>query len=392
MHSNPLFQALTGVIFFIILVGFFSKLFKFPNAVAYLLTGLLLGPYGLKFIKDVSIVKQAGDMGVIFLMFFIGMEFSLSKLKSNWKISVLGTFLQILFSVIVTLGISVFLGWDYPKAILLGFIISLSSTAMVIKLVQEKYNLGEVVSNDIIGILISQDLAIIPMMIILGILEGSTGGFYHLLYQLIGGIILGLLLYISRKPFVQKIFGTLSVLRSDTEYQVFLSLGLCMGLASLAIFFHLSEIIGALVAGMIISQFEARFWVYSSLKSLKVILITLFFTSIGMLIDLQFFYTHIFTILLLTFLAFFINTCIIGAILKISGRSFRQSFTAAAILSQIGELSFMLSSAGKEMLILDDYSYNLAINTISLSILLTPLWVSGIKGILKKIFPENLLA
>lgn len=392
MHSNPLFQALTGVIFFIILVGFFSKLFKFPNAVAYLLTGLLLGPYGLKFIKDVSIVKQAGDIGVIFLMFFIGMEFSLSKLKSNWKISVLGTFLQILFSVIVTLGISVFLGWDYPKAILLGFIISLSSTAMVIKLVQEKYNLGEVVSNDIIGILISQDLAIIPMMIILGILEGSTGGFYHLLYQLIGGIILGLLLYISRKPFVQKIFGTLSVLRSDTEYQVFLSLGLCMGLASLAIFFHLSEIIGALVAGMIISQFEARFWVYSSLKSLKVILITLFFTSIGMLIDLQFFYTHIFTILLLTFLAFFINTCIIGAILKISGRSFRQSFTAAAILSQIGELSFMLSSAGKEMLILDDYSYNLAINTISLSILLTPLWVSGIKGILKKIFPENLLA
>jgi CPA2 family monovalent cation:H+ antiporter-2 len=392
MHSNPVFQLLTGVIFFIILVGFFSKLFKFPNAVAYLLTGLLLGPYGLKFIKNVEVVKEAGDIGVIFLMFFIGMEFSLSKLKSNWKISVLGTFLQILFSVMITLVISVFLGWDYPKAILLGFIISLSSTAMVIKLVQEKYNLGEVVSNDIIGILISQDLAIIPMMIILGILEGSTGDLGHLIYQLMGGLILGLLLFLSRKPFVQKIFSTISVLRSDTEYQVFLSLGLCMGLSSLAIYFHLSEIIGALVAGMIISQFEARFWVYSSLKSLKVILITLFFTSIGMLINLQFFYAHVFTILLFTFLAFFLNTCIIGIILKVSGRSFRQSFTAGAILSQIGELSFMLSSAGKEMLILDDYSYNLAINTISLSILLTPFWVSAVKNILKRLFPEHLLA
>ncbi len=393
MHANPIFQMITGVIFIIIFVGLLAKIFKFPNAIAYLLTGILLGPSGLGFIQNTDFVKQAGDIGVTFLMFFIGMEFSLSKLAQNWKVSFLGTTLQIIISTLAMTLIGSLVGWDLSMSVLMGFVVSLSSTAMVIKLVQEKYKLGEVTTNDIISILISQDIALIPMLIIVGYLEGSTGDFHHLAYQLVGGATMAFLLYLSKKTFVKKMshIKILNTLRGDTEYQVFISLGLCMGLATVALFFHLSEIIGALVAGMMISQFESRLWVYNSLKSLKIILIALFFTSIGMLIDFNFFFEHLNSIILLTLLAFFLNTVIIAGLLKALGRSVRQSFKAAAILSQIGELSFILATVGHEFKIFDDIFYHKALNTISLSILLTPLWVNFVIFILSKFYPNEKL-
>src|SRR3989338_9248352 len=126
----------------ILLMGMLFTLFRQPSIIAYLITGMVIGPYGLKLISDTQMIQLVGDFGVVILLFFVGMEICLTCLLSNWRVAIIGTLLQILISVAVVFWIGAILDLELVTRILLGFVISLSSTALVVKILEDRKELG----------------------------------------------------------------------------------------------------------------------------------------------------------------------------------------------------------------------------------------------------------
>ncbi|HAI97564.1 MAG TPA: sodium:proton exchanger, partial [Methylococcaceae bacterium] len=187
MHMEPFMPVLFAIAFVTLVTGMILKRFKQPHVIAYLLVGVILGPSGLAVIADKDWVGQLGSIGVVLLLFFVGMEVSPKRLAANWKLPVIGTLLQIMVSVLFVAIMGYFLDWPFPRIVLLGFVISLSSTAVVIKLLQDWKELDTRIGQDVLGILLIQDLAIVPMMISIGLLGGEEFSPTVLILQLVGG-------------------------------------------------------------------------------------------------------------------------------------------------------------------------------------------------------------
>ncbi len=147
---------LFAIAFVTLVTGMILKRFKQPHVIAYLLVGVILGPSGLAVIADKDWVGQLGSIGVVLLLFFVGMEVSPKRLAANWKLPVIGTLLQIMVSVLFVAIMGYFLDWPFPRIVLLGFVISLSSTAVVIKLLQDWKELDTRIGQDVLGILLIQ--------------------------------------------------------------------------------------------------------------------------------------------------------------------------------------------------------------------------------------------
>ena len=159
--------AVSGVI---LLLGLLLKKVNQPYIIAYILTGIILGPSGFKMVTDYETVEVIGELGLIILMFFIGMEISLKDFIAKWKIALFGTGLQVLISILLILIVGYYFGWDFKRILLLGFIISLSSSAVVIKLIEDN-SIGKTrIGQNVISILLTQDILIVPMIIVMSFL------------------------------------------------------------------------------------------------------------------------------------------------------------------------------------------------------------------------------
>jgi CPA2 family monovalent cation:H+ antiporter-2 len=177
-------------------------------------------------------------------------------------------------------------------------------------------------------------------------------------------------------------FGQL--LRKDNELQVFSAFMLCFGLAFITGIFNLSAALGAFVAGILISVAKETNWVYERLEPFYVVFVALFFVSIGMLVDLNFLRDNLFLALSLVVISVFINTAVNAVIMRFLGENWRNSLYGAALLSQIGEFSFVLAGVGISAAIITEFSYQMTIVVISLTLLLSPLWILFIKRITLK--------
>ena len=374
MHMDPVMPQLVGAVLLILILGFLLKLAKQPHVVAYLIAGVLIGPHGIALITDTEVIGRFGTIGVVLLLFFVGMETEPKKLLSNWKLAVIGTLVQILLSIFCIWGLGMWFDWPISRIILIGFVISLSSTAVVIKLLQDNNMLDTKVGQGVLSILLAQDLAIIPMLIILGILGTGDIDIGHLLKQSIGAIFaLVLFSFVFRKK--QLHLPLASWLKQDKELQLFAALGLCFGLALITAWFDLSTALGAFIAGLIIGVAKETQWVSHSLEPFKVLFIALFFVSVGMLLDLSFLLTHWPQAIALMIAAIFTNTFINALILKMAKYKWQDSLYSGVLLSQIGEFSFVLAAVGSQMEIINDFGYQLALCVISLSLLISPIWI-----------------
>lgn len=380
MHTDPAIS--TFVIAILVILGFSMLMHKLrqPTVLVYLLVGLILGPSFLGTITDQDLLTRLGAFGVILLLFFVGMEVSPRKLVDNWLISVIGTLLQVLVSVLVVAAIGWYLEWSLSRIILLGFVISLSSTAVVIRLLEDQREVNTRVGQNVIGILLVQDLIIVPMLILLDFLGGRKPSTEILILQLLGGAgIIALTAWIIikeeiRLPWIKKL-GT------DHETQVFASLGICFGMALLTGMLHLSAALGAFIGGMIVASAKETTWVHNSLLPIRTIFIALFFVSVGMLIDVDFIIENFLKISLLILAAYLTNTLINASILKALGEEWNVSIYGASLLSQIGEFSFLIAAIGLNNKIINLDGYRLTISVISLTLLLSPIWIGMIKYI-----------
>lgn len=378
MNLESTIPTLIGAIFVILALSLILKMLKQPYVLAYILSGVLIGPYFLNLVKDVSQLSALGEIGIIFLMFFVGLEVSLPKLVSNWKIAVVGPIFQIIFGVGVIAVLGSILSWPFERIILLGFIITLSSTAVVIKILEDWKELDTKVGQNVLGILLVQDVAIIPMIIILETLKGEGFQIGQLPLKLAGGAIIVAALFYIMKSSKFKLPLDKS-LKKDHELQVFMALLLCFGFAVFTSLFGLSAALGAFFAGIVVSAAKETHWVHDSLHSFRVIFVSLFFIYIGAIIDVPFLIENLGLIMLIVFLVFLINTLTNTIILRMLGDCMKESIYAASLLAQIGEFSFLLGAVGMSSGIITEYSYQIIISVISLSLLLSPLWIMIIK-------------
>lgn len=382
MHSDPAINHFVISIFLILILGLFLKRLKQPYVVGYILAGIILGPSCLHVSQDLTTISRLGSIGVIFLLFFAGMEMTPKRLSENWAISLLGTLGQVL----ITVGLSYLVGslfdWSSSRTILIGFVLSLSSTAVVLKLLEDWHEINTRAGQNVIGILLMQDVIIIPMLIILGLLGGDKPAISTILTQISGGIILvALTIYLIIKDEIQLFW--LTHFRVDHELQLFAALAICFGLSALTSYASLSSALGAYVAGMIISSARETQWVYNSLSSLKILFIAIFFVSIGMQLDISYVRQEIVPLLVLVFLALGINTLVNGLLLKVLGEDWRVSIYGGALLSQLGEFGYVLAALGYRIQAISDAGYKLILSLITFTLILSPLWIALIKRLVK---------
>ena len=366
----------------IIVVGFLLRLFKQPSLVTYIIVGVLVGPFGFGLVTDETLITNLGSIGLVLLLFFIGMEIHLPDLITNWRVSVIGTLIQIAVSVGIVWLLGQYFSWKLNQVVMLGFVISLSSTAVIVKLLKERNELDTKTGKNVLGVLLAQDVLMVPMLIIVGYLGGDKQDLILLLKQIIGGIlIVGVIIYVLIKKEIKLPF--MAYLRKDHEMQVFVAFTLCFGFSIITALFGLSSALGAFVAGIVLSSTKSTRWVHNSLNAFKIVFVALFFVSVGMLIDLQFLKDNLFTIGMLVLAVFLINNTINVLMMHIFCKDWKISLYAGALLSQIGEFSFIIGSTGYISGIIKNHDYQLIISTIALTLLISPLWISLTRKIIK---------
>ncbi len=268
-------------------LGSLLRYFRQPYIIAYIIAGVLMGEHGFQLFTDKALIANFGEFGLILLLFFIGMETSLHGLIKNWKVATVGTVLQVMGSILMVGLIGWYFSWEMKRIIVMGFVTSLSSSAVVIKLLQDNHETQTATGKNVISMLLVQDILIVPMLIITNYLGGITPTPVEIGLQLMGGVLIisGIIWIVSREtitlPFSEQF-------KEDHELQVFLALIFCFGGAVLTALFGLSAALGAFVGGLIIRAANSTEWFHDSLHSFRVIFVALFFVSIGMLIDLHF--------------------------------------------------------------------------------------------------------
>ncbi len=366
------------VLFFVGVLKFFQQ----PSIIAYILAGVLLGRHGFGIVTDEESIRVIGELGLILLLFFIGMEISLPDFVKNWKVPTFGTIFQIVGSVLMVGLIGWFFDWGINRIIVLGFIISLSSSAVVIKLLQDNDESDTKIGQSVISILLVQDILIVPMLISTSYLSGTTPSTHELILQVLGGMLLiGVIIWVLRKkeftlPFSEQ-------LKKDHEMQVFVAIVFCFGFAVTTAFFGISAALGAFVGGMVVHAANSTDWFHDSLHSFRVVFVAIFFASVGMLIDLSFLVADWPIITLIIIAVYIGNHFINSAILYYFGSNWKMSLYGGALLAQIGELSFVLASTSFYAAIITNFAYQLTIIVISLTLLISPFWIATTKKLLR---------
>ncbi len=374
MHMDPAMPHIVGITLLILLVALVLKILKQPHVVAYLIAGMALGPWGLALIIDVDLINRLGAMGVVLLLFFVGMETDAKQLARNWRLAIVGTGLQVISSLGLVSVLGHFLDWPFERILLIAFVMSLSSTAVVIQLLQDKGLMTDRIGQGALSILLAQDMALIPMLIVLGMQgAGEVSGFTVIKQSI--GTLLAVVLFALLVKAKQVRLPLGQWLKGDKELQVFAALGLCLGFALISGWFELSTALGAFLAGMLVGAAKETQWVHHTLEPMKVVFVALFFVSVGLLLNLNFLQQNLLLVLILVMVTLMGKTLLNSLILKGASYSWRESIVTGAMLSQIGEFSFVLTAVGFQAGMISDFGYQLALSVISITLLVSPLWI-----------------
>lgn len=355
-----------------ILVLFICSFLRVPTIVGFIITGILAGPFGLAFITDVSQVNTFAEIGVALLLFTIGLQFSFKDLIEVKKAVLIGGSLQVLTTIVVVFLFLTLDGHHFGEALFIGFLISLSSTAIVIKLLQQRGEIDSPYGKNILAIMIFQDLITIPMMLVIPALSGSGSGLaVSLPILLVQACLIIAVVYISARWIVPKILYEAAKFRSR-ELFLFCILGICVAIACLSSSAGLSLAIGAFFAGLIIAESEFSLEALSDIIPFRDIFTSFFFISIGMLLDVHFLINNLPVILIIVLgiiLVKFLTGSISAAIL---GLPVRTALLIGFAIAQIGEFSFVLSQSGLQYNLISNQTYQFFLSGALITMACTP--------------------
>ncbi|WP_373523249.1 cation:proton antiporter [Aquiflexum sp.] len=343
---------------------------KIPTIIGFLFTGAIAGPYGLSLVQASTTVEVLSEIGVILLLFVIGMEFSLKSLLSIKKAVFIGGSLQVSITILVTTFISYFLGFDWNVAVFIGFLFSLSSTAIVLKLLQEGGQVNTIPGRTTLAILIFQDVVIVPLMLFTPMLAGESDNIALSLFLMaVKGALVILITIVSAKYLVPNLLFRIA--KSKNEELFLLSIiVICFAVAYLTSLLGLSLGLGAFLAGLIISESDYSHHATGKILPFREVFLSFFFVSVGMLFDITFLFSHIFVIIGLTLLTFVVKFVIVSISVRAIGQGFKEAFMVGFSIFQVGEFSLLLAKVGMTYSLFDDetYQYFLAISIMTMAV------------------------
>ncbi len=371
MHL-PLLEDLLILLSFSVVIVFILQRLKLPSILGFLVTGMVIGPYGFSLIDAVEQVEIISEIGVILLLFVIGMELSIKQLSAIKKTVFVGGFLQVGITVLVTGGAYYLLGYPVNEAVFVGFLFSLSSTAIVLKVFQDRNEISSPHGRNALAILIFQDIIVVPMMLVTPIMAGkSTDITQSVLLLLFKTLVVVVITIVSARYIVPRFMHMIAKTKSK-ELFLLTTITLCFAVAFLTSEAGLSLALGAFLAGLIISESEYSHQATSIILPFRELFTSFFFISIGMLLDLRFFLDHFTTIMLLVAGVYFVKSMIASFAVAVLKYPARIVFLTGLSLFQVGEFAFILSKVGIQYGLLTEATnqYFLAVSIVSM--LLTP--------------------
>lgn len=366
LNDLAIIVGLSALVLYII-----SKL-KIPSIVGFLITGMLIGPYGLQWIEAVHEVEVLAEIGVVLLLFTIGVEFSLTKIAKLKIQTLVGGSLQTFGTVFLFALLYLFLGASFNTSIFVGCLIALSSTAVALKILQDRAEIESPYGRNALAILIFQDVMIVPMMLIAPILAGqSDNPVFAFIAMGAKGVLIVIVMYFLARYGVPTLLYNVTRTRSS---ELFLLAIIAIGLivAWFTSWLGLSLGLGAFMAGLIISESEYSHQAMGGVLPFRDLFISFFFVSIGMLLNIQYFFVHFPLIITATLLVMSLKLLLAGASVIIIGSPLRTAVLTGAAICQIGEFSFILASVGMKYELISDSAYQLFLAVSILSMIFTP--------------------
>ena len=370
-----MFDSLTSVLLLltssVLAIALFRAL-RLPAMLAYFVVGILFGPFALNLLPSTESGRHVAEFGIVFLMFSIGLEFSLPKLYAMRKtLFGLGG-----AQVLITLGVTMLVGWlaglSLPTAFVVGGALTMSSTAIVSKILMERVDLNSRHGRLSIGILLFQDLAVIPILVLIPALGAQSGDLTTTLgLSFIKTVVLLFVLFKFGKAIINFWFGLVAQQRSR-ELFVMNVLMVTLLLAAATKLAGLSYALGAFIAGMLISETRYRYQVESDIASFRDILLGLFFISVGMLLDFNYLLNHIGLVLALLVAFVLFKALVISVLTRFFGFETGVGIRTGIILAQAGEFSFVILALGLEQKLIGGDNLQLVLAASLISMVIAP--------------------
>lgn len=375
MHFDFL-QELVALFMISIVVILACAKFKIPSIVALLLAGIICGPSALKLVSEAEAVNIMAEVGVALLLFTIGMELSLKELARIKRPLLIGGFGQMTFTILIITAIFSFVV-TWQEAVAFGCLVTLSSTAIVLSLFQQKAQSDSPQGRMCLAILIFQDLIIVPMMLLFPFLSGKLELSLQEGLITLGKnslVILGIILF--GKFILPKLMFAVVKTRSR-ELMLMTTLGFCFMVALITASIGLSLSLGAFIAGLLLSESEYSISVMENVLPFKEVFTSIFFISVGMLLNLDYFFSHIFIVLLIAAIIIAIKVISLVPVVKMAGSSMRTSIISAFSMAQIGEFSFVLAGHALTLNLMNENGYQTFLAASIITMVLTPYFINN---------------
>ncbi|WP_372729883.1 cation:proton antiporter [Nocardioides sp.] len=358
-------------------VGYLSVKARVVPIVGFLVAGVLIGPAQLGLVANSESVRAVAEIGVILLLFTIGIEFSLERLAKVWRWIVLGGGAQVTLAVGATVGLVAILGENWRIGLFTGFVVALSSTAIVLTILADRGQTNSVQGRLALSVLILQDLAVVAMVVVIPLLAADADGGVTPLLRALGTAVavIAVVLIVARR-LMPPVLGRVAALCSPEVFLLTI-MAICLGTAYLTALAGVSVSLGAFLAGLVVSESRQSTQALAEILPLKILFSAVFFVSVGMLLDLSFVFANLPLVLALALGVLVLKALTTTLALLPTGVGWRQALAAALLLGQIGEFSFVLLTAGDDAGLspagLDDDGFLAVVAVTVLLMVLTPM-------------------
>ncbi|WP_457936484.1 cation:proton antiporter domain-containing protein [Mesorhizobium sp. 10J20-29] len=374
-HGFPLVE-IAIVIVIAVVAGLGLMRLRQPPLVGFILAGVVMGPTGFGLIDNNDNVTALAEMGVLVLLFFIGTELSLKAFVANLKPAVIVAVGQLSAAMVIGAGIAWLTGSTVAEGIILGFIIALSSTVVAMKMLDDMEALRKLPGRIAVAVLIAQDIAVVPMLILVSSLGGAEVSAVGLIVKIVlaVGLLGALLWWLGRAPKIKVPFD--EEVGDNVELLALGSLAICFAAAAISGLVGLSPAYGAFVAGLVIGNSTLRNRVIPVIEPIQSILLVVFFLSIGLLIDLEYIREHLLLVLAAALFVITVKTFLNVLLLRFAGFDRQTALVGGLSMAQIGEFSFVLAAAGFTAGALGSDIYRLSIAVTAITLLFSPAWMA----------------
>ena len=372
--------------------GIIAVRLRQPPIVGYLLAGVVIGPFTPGFVGDTAHISELAEVGVVLLLFALGVEFSISKLAPVRRIAVPGAIAQVLIIGVVAAGIGIPIGLPPPAAVVVGAAVAISSTVVVLKLLAERGELDSLHGRSAIGWMVAQDLLTILLIALLEPFAAGGDLAGPVAFALLRTALFLALAYLVGTRMLPWLFRSVTRLGSPELFllTVFATALLAAFLSSAV--FGLSLALGAFVAGLIVSESELSHQAAGEITPFRDLFAVLFFVSVGMLLDPAAMVADWPALLALLAVATVGKAAVSAGLGRLLGLPLRSALLLGATIAQVGEFSFLLAEQALSLDLLDTRGYNLVLGTAVASIVLTPVLVSGAVRLIERLEHAELVA